>query len=81
MGTSVHGIVFGNLSQSEHENLHAHRVNSATKSTESCDLPGKTASTLAMKSKVETLCRGVANHSRVAECTRLSPDGEFSGVS
>jgi len=58
VGTSVHGIVFGNLSQSEHENLHAHRVNSATKSTESCDLPGKTASTLAMKSKVETLALG-----------------------
>jgi cytochrome c peroxidase len=26
-------------------------------------------------------CRGVANHSRVAECTRLSPEGEYSGVS
>src|SRR6185503_17560010 len=23
--------------------------------------------------------RGVANHSRVAECTRLSPEGEYSG--
>ena len=26
-------------------------------------------------------CRGVANHSRAAECTRLSPEGEYSGVS
>jgi len=26
-------------------------------------------------------CRGVANHSRMAECTRLSPEGENSGVS
>ena len=26
-------------------------------------------------------CRGVANHSRVAECTRLSPEGVYSGVS
>ena len=26
-------------------------------------------------------CRGVANHSRVAEGTRLSPEGEYSGVS
>ena len=26
-------------------------------------------------------CRGVANHSRVAECTRLSPEGENPGVS
>ena len=25
-------------------------------------------------------CRGVANHSRVAECTRLSPKGEYSGL-
>ena len=28
-----------------------------------------------------TNCRGVANHSRGAECTRLSPEGEYSGVS
>ena len=28
----------------------------------------------------EAPCRGVANHSRVAECTRLTPDGEYSGV-
>ena len=26
-------------------------------------------------------CRGVANHSRVAERTRLSPEGVYSGVS
>ena len=26
-------------------------------------------------------CRGVANHSRVAECTRIGPEGEYSGVS
>ena len=26
-------------------------------------------------------CRCVANHSRVAECTRLSPEGVYSGVS
>ena len=26
-------------------------------------------------------CRGVVNHSRVAECTRLSPEREYSGVS
>ena len=26
-------------------------------------------------------CRGVDNHSRVAEGTRLSPEGEYSGVS
>ena len=26
-------------------------------------------------------CRGVGNHSRVAECTRLSPEGEYSGLS
>ena len=26
-------------------------------------------------------CRGVANHSRVAECTRLRPEGEYSGDS
>ena len=26
-------------------------------------------------------CRGVVNHSRVAEYTRLSPEGEYSGVS
>ena len=25
-------------------------------------------------------CRGVANLSRVAECTRLSPEGEYSGL-
>ena len=25
-------------------------------------------------------CHGVANHSRVAECTRLSPEGEYSGL-
>ncbi|PVH38221.1 hypothetical protein PAHAL_5G201600 [Panicum hallii] len=58
VGTSGRGMVFGNLLQSEHENLHAHRVNSETKSTESCDLPGKIESTLAMKSKVETLALG-----------------------
>ena len=29
----------------------------------------------------EQKCRGVANHSRVAECTRLNPEGEYSGVS
>ena len=27
------------------------------------------------------VCRGVANHSRVAECTRLSLEGVYSGVS
>ena len=27
-----------------------------------------------------TNCRGVVNHSRVAECTRLSPEGEYSGL-
>ena len=58
VGTSDRGMVFGNLSQSEHENLHAQRVISATKSTESCDLPGKVESTLAMKSRVETLALG-----------------------
>ena len=26
-------------------------------------------------------CRGVANHSGVAECTRLRPEGEYSGDS
>ena len=26
-------------------------------------------------------CRGVANHSRVAECTHLNPEGEYSWVS
>ena len=26
-------------------------------------------------------CRGVSNHNRVAEGTRLSPEGEYSGVS
>ena len=25
-------------------------------------------------------CRDVANHSRVAECTHLSPEGEYSGL-
>ena len=29
----------------------------------------------------DAYCRGVANHSRVAECTHLSPEGEYSGVS
>jgi len=29
----------------------------------------------------ETYCRGVANHGRVAERTRLNPEGEYSGVS
>ena len=29
----------------------------------------------------KSICRGVANHSRVAEGTRLSPEGEYSGVS
>ena len=29
----------------------------------------------------DAACRGVANHSRVAECTRLSSEGEYSGVS
>ena len=33
------------------------------------------------KTLEDDLCRGVANHSRVAECTRLSPEGEYSGVS
>ena len=28
-----------------------------------------------------SLCRGVANYNRVAECTRLIPEGEYSGVS
>ena len=28
-----------------------------------------------------TDCRGAANHSRVAEGTRLSPEAEYSGVS
>ena len=27
------------------------------------------------------MCRGAANHSRVAEGTRLSPEGVYSGVS
>ena len=31
--------------------------------------------------KEMAVCRGVANHSRVAECTRLSPEGENPGVS
>ena len=26
-------------------------------------------------------CRGVVNHSRVVECTHLSPEGEYSGAS
>jgi hypothetical protein len=56
--TSDHGMVFANLLQSEHENLHTHRVNSAMKSTKSYDLPGNIESTLAMKSKVETLALG-----------------------
>ena len=33
------------------------------------------------KLKPDGTCRGVANHNRVAECTRLSPEGEYSGVS
>ncbi|CAL4974676.1 unnamed protein product [Urochloa decumbens] len=53
--TSGRGMVFANLLQSEHENMHTHRVNSAMTSTKSCDLPGKIESKLAMKSKVETL--------------------------
>ncbi|XP_012701877.1 uncharacterized protein LOC101762729 isoform X3 [Setaria italica] len=55
VGTSDRGMVFANLLQSEHENLHTHRVNSAMKSTKSYNLPGNIESTLAMKSKVETL--------------------------
>ena len=27
--------------------------------------------------RIMTCCRGVANHSRVAECTHLSPEGEY----
>ncbi|CAO1947910.1 unnamed protein product [Urochloa humidicola] len=57
-GTSGCGMVFANLLQSEHENMYTHRVNSATTPTKSCDLPGKTESTVAMKSKVETLAFG-----------------------
>ena len=30
---------------------------------------------------IQSLCRGAANHSRVAEGTRLSPEGVYSGVS
>jgi len=30
---------------------------------------------------LEYLCRGAANHSRVAEGTRPSPEGVYSGVS
>ena len=35
---------------------------------------------LAIKS-IEKLCRGVANHGRVAEGTRPSPEGVYSGGS
>ena len=33
------------------------------------------------RSRAKRVCRGVANHSRIAECTRLSSEGECSGVS
>ncbi|CAO2204411.1 unnamed protein product [Urochloa humidicola] len=58
VGSSGRGMVFANLLQSEHESMYTHRVNSAMTSTKSCDLPGKTESTMAMKSKVETLAFG-----------------------
>ena len=35
----------------------------------------------ALKPIHKNWCRGVQTHSRVAECTRLSPEGEYSGVS
>ncbi|CAO2165984.1 unnamed protein product [Urochloa humidicola] len=58
VGKSGCGMVFANLLQIEHENRYTHTVNSAMTSTKSYDLPGKTESTVAMKSKVETLAFG-----------------------
>ncbi|CAM0152347.1 unnamed protein product [Urochloa decumbens] len=71
VGTSGRGMVFANLLQSEHENMH--RVNSAMTSTKSCDLPGKIESTLAMKSKVETLAFGKLPKDILTDSKRKAP--------